>query len=704
VGRAQRVVLAIVFVLPAIVAPESVEAADPVTIRVVSNRADLVSGGDALVEIGLPRGARSSSVRVHLNGRDLTSAFGRRSNGRFMGLVKGLRNGRNELTAKLDAGPGARISVTSHPIGGPVFAGPQIQPWTCAAGARDKQCNRRPTYAFSYMPARGGGLQPYDPANPPDDVAETKTDTGATVPFIVREETGVIDRDEYRIAVLYDPSKPWQPWAPQPGFNRKLVITHGASCDTTYAQGSAPDVLNTAVLGRGFIVMSHALDNAGHNCNIITQAESLVMTKEYLIERYGEVRYTIGTGCSGGSLVQQQVANAYPGLYQGISPQCSFPDAWSSAMQYEDYLLMREYFEHPEDWEPGVAWNPVQMGAVEGHANAANPITFTEAIPDSGEPTRECPGLDPAKVYDENTNPKGVRCTLQEYMVNVFGRRKSDGFADFAWDNTGVQYGLRPLVSGRITPAQFVDLNAKIGGFDINKDLMEARVNATRSAVARAYRSGAANTASNLDEVAIIDLRGPDPGAFHDVYRTYAMRARLYREHGNARNQIIWRGFVPLLGDASFVNEAIFALDRWLTRLQKDRTDLPLAEKIARSRPQSVADRCTNGGGVELPAAACDAVVESYTTPRIEAGMPFTDDVLKCALKPLRSSDYYPIKFTAAEWAALRKAFPQGTCDYSKPGVAKQPTVAWQTYQDGAGRVVYGGRPLGPAPRSQPLR
>ena len=67
------------------------------------------------------------------------------------------------------------------------------------------------------------------------------------MPFIVREETGVIARDEYRIAVLYDPAQPWTPWAPQPGYNRKLVITHGASCDTSYEMGAAPDVLNEDV-------------------------------------------------------------------------------------------------------------------------------------------------------------------------------------------------------------------------------------------------------------------------------------------------------------------------------------------------------------------------------------------------------------------------------------------------------------------------
>ena len=47
------------------------------------------------------------------------------------------------------------------------------------------------------------------------------------MPFIVRLETGYIDRDQYAIAALFDPGKPWTATAPQPQFNHRLVITHG---------------------------------------------------------------------------------------------------------------------------------------------------------------------------------------------------------------------------------------------------------------------------------------------------------------------------------------------------------------------------------------------------------------------------------------------------------------------------------------------
>ena len=698
--RTRLALLAALLLVPLAVVPgATAEAPAPVTISVLGNRADLVSGGDALVRIGVERGA--AGLRVDVGGRDVSKAFARRSNGKVEGLLTGLRVGENVVRARLADGRGAVLTVTNHPIGGPVFSGPQVQPWTCAPGATDKQCNRPPTYNWLYKSTGGGGLSPYDPENPPSDVATTTTDNGATVPFIVREEVGVLARDEYRIAVLYEPGKPFTPWQSQPGFNRKLVITHGASCDTSYEAGTAPDVMLEDVLGAGYVVMSHALDNAGHNCNLVTQAESLVMTKEKVVEQLGPVRYTIGTGCSGGALAQQHIANAYPGLYQGITPACSFTDSFSSGMQKEDYNLLRRYFENPSRWDVGVAWTPAQMANVNGHPNLANPITFTTVIPDNADPSRSCPGVPDEDVYHHETNPDGVRCSIQDYMINVFGERQgfADGKAGRAASNVGIQYGLSGLRAGLLTPAQFVDVNVKVGSRDVDGEPQARRRYADRPALARAYRSGAVNTANNLDQVAIIDLRGPDPGAFHDVYRTYAMRDRLIREHGHADNQVLWRGQVPLFGDATYEVEAIFAMSRWLDEVAKDTRKVPLARKIVDARAKAGVDhRCTNGAGVDVPAGVCDATVESYSTPRFEAGMPVADDTIECRLKPLRRDDYLPVQFTFEQWAALREVFPTGVCDYTKPGVDSQGAVPWLTYES-----VRGGVPMGPAPTSRSL-
>ena len=726
--RTSRRLLPLVVALPLalVVLPAPPAASAPpgdVRIEVLSGRGDLVTGGDALLRVVLPAGTSASGLRVSDDGRDVTSAF----TGGLEGLVTGLSLGTNVVTAQLPDGRGARITLTNAPIGGPVMSGPQIEPWTCAGEVEDAKCNRAPTIAYHYKSTSGGGLRAYDPANPPTDVATTRTDEGNEVPFIVREETGNSLRDQYKIAALFDPAGKVDPTAENPGFANKLVLTHGQSCDTAYEMGAAPAVLLEDALSQGFAVASHALDHAGHNCNMVTQAESLIVTKEMVVERFGPLRYTIGTGCSGGSLVQQQVANAYPGVYQGILPQCSFTDAWSSAQQYVDYVGLRNFLEGPGSLEAGIL--PAQWPSIFGHANPVNQISFTEVIPNSGEPTRSCPGVPEEDVYDETSNPDGVRCTFQDYMVNVFGVVESGpdkGKARRPISNVGIQYGLSGLLAGLegpsdptrppLTPSQFVALNAGVGGFDYDFTPIPERTVADPLAQERVYRSGAVNTGAHLDEVAIIDLGGPEPGAFHDIYRKYSMRDRLVREHGTSANQVFWEGQTPLLGDVSFVTDGIRAMDDWLAAVEADTSSLPLAKKILAAKEKvGVTERCVGADGADAPLALCDTTVDAtlFSSPRIEAGggdplVGFTDDRLDCELMPIESYDYagqaFADVFTPAEQETLKATYPNGVCDYSKPGKGFQAATTWLTYQDARGNVIYGGRPLGAAPVSVPFR
>jgi hypothetical protein len=205
--------------------------------------------------------------------------------------------------------------------------------------------------------------------------------------------------------------------------------------------------------------------------------------------------------------------------------------------------------------------------------------------------------------------------------------------------------------------------------------------------------------------VAIIDLRGPDPGAFHDAYRSWAIRARLEREHGTFANQVIWFGAVPLLGDPNYATEGMVAMDRWLAAVEADRGSGSLATKIIRDRPGDVNDRCSQLEGLEMVSvpgigAVCELkeVQTRYGTPRTVAGEGVETDTNKCTLKPLRRLDYYPITFTDEQWQRLQSAFPAGVCDWGVPGVSQADTIPWQSYQDAAGNVVYGGRGLGAAP------
>jgi Tannase-like family of unknown function (DUF6351) len=333
--------------------------------------------------------------------------------------------------------------------------------------------------------------------------------------------------------------------------------------------------------------------------------------------------------------------------------------------------------------------------------------------------TKSCPGVEGSELYKPEANPGGVRATLADYMVNVFGRRAESvwgpvekklghGFASRPVGNLGEQYGLRLLLAGKISPAQFVDINQKIGGVDIDGKATPNRISADEQGLANAYRSGAINETNNLADVPVIDMEDPRPEGIHDDFRVFSMRARLEREQGHfPKNDAIWFE----LDNESFEPERFQVMNQWLTAAEADKTKgRTLAEKVADDRPASVRDRCStkevSEGLLETVEVGGERVCQSslyearFATGRIVAGEALAADNLECQLQPLERSAYPGITFTEEQWKALESTFPTGVCDFSKPGVGQQGTVPWQTYQDDAagGSVVYGGQPLGAAP------
>lgn len=731
--------------------PSTIETSP--SIRVLSNRADLISDGNALIEVIPPAGSTLS--KLSLNGEVLDpNPVQLRENTRTMGVVNGLIVGDNKLVATFSNGQQDTTEIRNHPNGGPIFSGPQLKNYRCQKDAVDAQCNQPPVISWLYrsrIPSLA--LKEYDPENPATDVATTTTDNGVKVPFIVRVEVGYQDRDQYRIATLFQPDKPWQPWAPQSQWNRKLLITHGSSAGVSYEPGTAPNTEGdsaTEALSRGFMVMSTALNHNGHNINIVTQAESMLMAKERIIEQFGELRYTIGTGCSGGSIAQQQVANAYPGIYQGIIVQCSYPDSWTTAMQIGEFHLLRGYLEKPQKWAPGVIWNPLQVAAVEGHLLPLDAVVADLAFFAAARPDHNCPGVSDEDRYDAINNPGGVRCGLFDPMINVFGERQPEvwsknerdlekGFAGIPLDNIGVQYGLASLQQGLITPRMFIDLNRKVGGFDVDINPIPERLRADMPALRNVYRSGGVNDASHLAEVAIIDLRGPDPGLAHDAFHSWAMRERLIRTQGHADNHVIWFGPVPLLGDLTYATESFLAMDRWLSQVESDTRALPLAQKIVSDKPTDVRDRCTSLSGLSGPDGVSIPIVGTilndplrpltdllnpitsalnqlllnplqdqlcgiplvqflvqtrFGTPRTVAGDDLTTLTNKCQLKPLNRNDNYGvIPFSESQWTAMQEIFPEGVCDFSQPPAEFEPSQTWLGYGS-ATKVVTGGQKL----------
>ena len=67
--------------------PAAVLAGGIQGIDVLSNRADVISGGDALVAVRLDAGVDAAAVSVTLNGHDVTGMFAVRQNGQYAAVV-----------------------------------------------------------------------------------------------------------------------------------------------------------------------------------------------------------------------------------------------------------------------------------------------------------------------------------------------------------------------------------------------------------------------------------------------------------------------------------------------------------------------------------------------------------------------------------------------------------------------------------------
>jgi hypothetical protein len=97
------------------------------------------------------------------------------------------------------------------------------------------------------------------------------------------------------------------------------------------------------------------------------------MLKEHIVETLGEIRYTLSNGASGGSILQHLVANAYPGLLDGIQPSATLQDLWTTNTEAQDCGLLVRYF---NSTSPG----PARCRAAERHGQLEYPVAFCRAL------------------------------------------------------------------------------------------------------------------------------------------------------------------------------------------------------------------------------------------------------------------------------------------------------------------------------------
>jgi hypothetical protein len=657
---------------------------DRLTISTVSNvKPQFVSGGDALVRVTGP-----DRTHISHDGRDITDSFTRQADGSLLGLVTGLRVGRNALTATAD-GRHARVTITNHDFSGPVFSGHQQRPFFCEttafglAPAEQPRCAAPTVVRYEYRTTAGTFAPLTDPSARPADLA-TATVGGQAVPYIVRIETGVIDRAVYELAALDDGTGP-SPTRPEAGWNDRLVYTFGGGCNGGYHQGATTGgVLSDLFLSQGYGVASSSLNVLDNNCGTVISAEATMMVKEHFAETYGPIRHTIGWGGSGGAIQQYTIADAYPGILDGIIPGVSYPDPVSTLQPVTDCGLLNKFFAGP-----GASFSPEQQRAVSGYIAYNTCVSWGLSFLNRSTPTGSCPSAIPVAVrWDPVSNPNGVKCSAAEQWVNQLGRDPRTGFVRSVADNTGVQYGLSALESGAITAEQFVALNAGIGGYDITGTPVPARTVADPKAVAAAYANDLVNSAGlGLRGTPIIDQRTymdrvGSIGDIHTAEMSFLMRQRLIESNGTAANQVIIEN-APEQAGAAAVYE-LDAMDRWLTAIAADGSHRDRPAKVVANKPADLGDGCYLPSGERirerLPGGRCGELYPIAANPRLVAGSRLSMNVLKCRLAPIDFRDY-PVRFTAAQRAQLRATFPDGVCDYSRPGVGQQrPRGTWLVY------------------------
>jgi Tannase-like family of unknown function (DUF6351) len=368
------------------------------------------------------------------------------------------------------------------------------------------------------------------------------------------------------------------------------------------------------------------------------------------------------------------------------------------------------------DWE-----NRTALIGLNGSATVPNPYT---GQPGSDECVNGWRGLTPLALNPhwtqldplwEHMDPPGVADTVHwthwDDLKTIYGVGE-DGFARDTWDNTGVQYGLQALHDGFITPAEFLDLNARIGSWKDQPDMVDEgcpfnpelcgdpaqfdpwsarnmrhspdggatpapRQRGDREAISAAHEAGLVFT-GDID-IPVIDWRHylEEQLDMHNSRQSFVSRQRMLDHDGRAGNQVIW--FTDARPEVGFdqTPEALAVIDEWLANIEARPW-----RGVVGNQPADAVDRCfdtagneiARGGGVwdgilnHRPAGPCTELFPIYGTSRTVAGAPLTGEVYACKLQPVRAAiargGYGDWRPSPAERERLEEIFPTGVCRY----------------------------------------
>jgi hypothetical protein len=759
----------------AVAAPASANAGatghHEIRVDVLSSAPHRVTGGDALVRVRVGDRIRLDEVRVRRNGVDVTAAFTAEPAAReLVGLVTGLDLGRNTVAAYDRRGHADWLLLRNHPISGPVFSGPQQYPFLCRTeqaglgqpivdnqageGMRvyalnpdgtktttvvgwSRDCSAATVVDYLYRatnntfkPLPAGGARP-------DDLVTTTTLDGQTVDYVVRRERGTIDRFIYSVAML----APLAEAAAGTGlsdpddsaWNHRTIFWFDGGVAIGHDQGRVPsNALYHTGLARGYAVITSSGARTNTHYNLVLGGENALMVKERFIEGHGVPRYTVGIGGSGGAIQQYVYAqNHGTGVIDAGIPQYSYSDMVTQTIHVSDCELLEYYMDVTDGANPKWQNWDNRTWLIGLNASPTVPNPYRGGAPGSTECVAGWRGLTPLAnnplwtqldALWSQMDPPGVAQTVQwthwADLVNIYGVGP-DGYARSTYDNVGVQYGLKALVDGHLTPAEFLDLNAKVGSWKPPGEMVQegcpftpaacadpaqfdpwsarnmrlspdggltpaARTRGSREAIAAAYRSGLVFT-GDID-IPVIDWRHylEDRLDMHNSHQSFATRQRMLDADGRAGNQVIWFTDARPAPVFDQTPEALTVIDEWMANIAAN----PRGGVVG-NKPALATDRCFTTAGVEIaagpsvwdgilngrPAGACTQLFPLYGTSRTQAGGPIEGGVYACSLQPVdkavRRGLYGSWSPDATELARLKEIFPTGVCDYTRPDAAR---------------------------------
>ncbi len=699
-------------------------------VKVLSSAPELVSGNDALLELT----GVTSPPRVELNNRPANVEFKINPADPFkqLGTIHGFQVGKNDIVVRSGTNT-ATLSIIDHDINGPLFAGPQDSPFLCELDSfglkptietildpTRADC-AAPTKVSYYYRNTSGEWKPFNPR----DARPTDIDKGALgQAMIIRQEVGVINRAAFVITIPHDPGAGATPTPTDRGgsaWNGKLMYSFGPGArGDGHHQGRGFGGLRggqfTAdsngsmnwYIDNGYAIAAASLNSFGTSTDAVVSAETAYKVKEQFIKEFGPPMFTVGNGASGGSMQQNIIGNAYPGIIDGLVPSIQYSDGMTFFQPLFDCQLLVNVFKEGD-------WTREQLDAVSGKYwgyCVSNGTRYPGQLADNCDTVV-------LEMYDKNPDYGKPRCTFQDDLKQVFGVDPKTGVARSPWDNVGVQYGLKALNDGVINFAQFIDINKRIGGHDLDGNIVAERQVGDPQALAAAYATGQVNeyNGGNKDIPIVITRynleedpwgRGDANVDVHDRYHSAVSRARMDKYNGGSDNLVeflaatIGPGYGPNPGTVGSpfneqANYAVSMMDKWMTAIASDKSDKTMAAKVVANKPTGLVNSCWTidgknmqdwtkpenpKGKVEMSTdwAKCNEIFPIHSDARIAAGGPMTDDIFKCQLKPIDAADYKTAP-NADQMAQLKATFPDGVCDWTKPGVGQQAKLeTWHIF------------------------